>query len=321
MRAALKRTAKAWLARNLSGTARRRLKSVYRRVRSPARQAKRRVREPVTRARLAADLEAGGIEAGDVVMVHSALSRIGNVEGGAATVIESLMDVVTPSGTILMPIYGDAESVFDDFRRGKLVDLRTATPLTGKIPDVFRTWPGVRCSSHPFSSVCAWGEQAEYVTRDHASEPRIAHGDSPIGRLVELGGKVVGLGVTLGPVSFYHVLEDTWDEFPFRVYLGPQELTYVDHEGRPITRTVQRYDPEVRRTRIDQPEGEWIRNRLETHFRRRGILTDFRYGEANAWVIEAQPFYGELKRLASKGVTIYLTEEEWKRSGEPVESW
>jgi hypothetical protein len=37
--------------------------------------------------------------------------------------------------------------------------------------------------------------------------------------------------------------------------------------------------------------------------------------------MEAKPFYDELRRLAGKGVTIYLTEREWAARGEPVESW
>jgi aminoglycoside 3-N-acetyltransferase len=319
--AAAKRRAKGFLVRHLSGRARRRLKRVYRRARAPIRVTRRRLGEQITPERLAGDLRAGGIRSGDTVMVHSALSRVGNVAGGAEAVIESLVAATEPGGTILMPIYGDAEAVFAAHARGERIDLRTAAGLTGKVPEAFRSRQGVRCSSHPFSSVCAWGAQAEYLTRDHAGDPRVAHAASPIGRLLEIGGKVVGLGVSLGPVSFYHVLEDTWDRFPHRVYLPPEELTYVDHDGREVTRAVHRYDPVVRRTRIDQPDGEWIRDRLTEHLRRKGLLREFRYGASRAWSIDAGPFYDELKRLAKKGVTIYLTEREWAERGEPVESW
>ncbi len=136
-----------------------------------------------------------------------------------------------------------------------------------------------------------------------------------------MGGKVIGLGVTLGPVSFYHVVEDTWDAFPLPVYLPERSITYIDAEGQTVTRKVRRFDPEVSRTRIDHPEGAWIRERLTEHMIRKGLYRPFRYGAADAWVMDAKPFYDEMKRLAQKGITIYLTEEQWVKRGESVESW
>ena len=45
-----------------------------------------------------------GLEKGDAVMVHTFLTRMGYVCGGAQTVIEALMEVVGKDGTIMMPI-------------------------------------------------------------------------------------------------------------------------------------------------------------------------------------------------------------------------
>lgn len=44
-----------------------------------------------------------GLEKGDAVMVHTSLTRMGYVCGGAQTVIEALMEVVGKDGTIMMP--------------------------------------------------------------------------------------------------------------------------------------------------------------------------------------------------------------------------
>jgi aminoglycoside N3'-acetyltransferase len=220
-----------------------------------------------------------------------------------------------------MPTFGDAKTIFENADQGIILDLRSSSSLTGKIPEALRTAPGVFRSSHPFSSVCAWGRQARAVTEGHASDPGITHAASPIGKLWALGGKVVGLGVTLGPVSFYHVVEDTWDGFPLPVYLKERPITYIDADGKTVTRNVRRFDPVVARTRIDHPEGAWIRERLTEHMRRKGIYRAFRYGEADAWVMEAKPFYDEMKRLAQKGITIYLTQAEWEKRNEALESW
>ena len=272
-----------------------------------------------------ADLKTAGISPGDIVMVHSSLSQIGNVDGGAMTVIESLLEAVTPTGTILMPCYNSAHEVQRGAEAGQIVDLRTAKSTTGILTEVFRARPDVLRSSHPFSSVCAWGASAEFVTNRHDRDPHICHHESPIGRLVELDGRIIGIGIPISVgLSVGHYLEDTWDGFPLAVYAPPFEVTYLDASGNQITRDVLRYDPECARTRIDQAANSWILHAFTTHFTKHGILQWFHVGNANAWTVNAQPLYTELKRLAEKGITMYLTKKEWQamNSGHTdIDSW
>lgn len=295
--------------------------SLLRSLRSRVRRVRRHLAPVLTREKLTDDARKWGINQGDVIMVHSSLSKIGKVSGGPSTVVQALMDAVSSSGTILMPCYYSAEKVPSDLKQGIIPDLRILKSETGLITETFRTWPNVFRSSHPFSSVCAWGKHAQYVTRDHAIDPRICHPGSPLARLLGLGGKILGIGIDLGPVSFYHVIEDTWDGFPFEVYGETIDVTYLDVQGNRVDRPVSIYNRQIRETRIDQWGSVWMRSRLNEHLARKGILNSFHFGNAESWIIDAQVFYEELKRLANKGVTIYLTEEEWERRGEDVKSW
>ena len=56
-----------------------------------------------------ADLVCGfrdlGITAGMGLQVHSSLSSFGHVEGGPATVVRALKEVLTPAGTLMMPSF------------------------------------------------------------------------------------------------------------------------------------------------------------------------------------------------------------------------
>jgi len=290
-----------------------RIYAAYRKLRGNVRARKRSRQTTLTLNDLVADLRQGGISSGEVIVVHSSLSRIGNVSDAAVTVVKALMEAVSPAGTILMPCYSSSEKVIRDFREGKLVDLRTAASGTGMVTETLRDWPGSLRSSHPFSSVAAWGKYAEHVTAGHQDDPRICHRASPLAQLLELDGKIVGLGVSLGPVSFYHVVEDTWDGFPLQLYQEAVELSYIDADGWTVTREVQQFDPEKSMNRIDKPGGIWIRDMLTLHLERRGILRYFTCGQARSWIMEARPLYDELKRLAAGGVTIYLTKAQWER--------
>src|SRR5512139_3702101 len=60
---------------------------------------------PRTRGSLTVDLHALGLQAGMVVIVHSSLSSIGWVNGGSVAVVQALLDVLTPAGTLIMPAH------------------------------------------------------------------------------------------------------------------------------------------------------------------------------------------------------------------------
>src|SRR5690554_1946837 len=60
---------------------------------------------PRTRSSIAEDLRRLGMKPGMDVLVHSSLSSLGWVNGGSVAVIQALMDVVAPAGTLVMPTH------------------------------------------------------------------------------------------------------------------------------------------------------------------------------------------------------------------------
>ena len=56
----------------------------------------------VTKQDILFSLSLMGIQSGDLLLVHSALSSIGQVEGGADTVIDALLETIGPKGTLVM---------------------------------------------------------------------------------------------------------------------------------------------------------------------------------------------------------------------------
>ena len=121
-------------------------------------------RPHVTRQDLAAALRRVGIAPGDVVFAHSSLSAFGFVEGGAETVLDALLEVLGPAGTLALPTFTWRElheATGRALRRGQ------PTPCeTGRIPETFRLRPGVRRSIHLCHSVAACGPATEAILAD-----------------------------------------------------------------------------------------------------------------------------------------------------------
>src|SRR4051794_16843268 len=59
--------------------------------------------EPSTVETLAVQLAACGLKAGQTVIAHTSLSSLGYVVGGPVAVIQALLQVLGPSGTLMMP--------------------------------------------------------------------------------------------------------------------------------------------------------------------------------------------------------------------------
>lgn len=176
---------------------------------------------PITKDDLIRDLRGLGVRPGDVLLVHSSLSAIGWVVGGVRSVIEALIGAIGREGTLVMPAFtGDLsdpadwrnlpvpESWVDPIRRSMPAfdPVRTPTRQMGKIAEAFRTWPGVLRSFHPVSSMAALGPHAEVIIQRH--ELSYSLGDtSPMGKIYELDGRVLLIGVGHDRNSSLHLAE------------------------------------------------------------------------------------------------------------------
>jgi aminoglycoside 3-N-acetyltransferase len=77
----------------------------------------------ITKSYLIDEFQALGMQKGDTIFVHSAYSTLGRspggVEGGPQTVINALLELLGPEGTLIMPTFNYG------FLRGTPWDIRT----------------------------------------------------------------------------------------------------------------------------------------------------------------------------------------------------
>jgi len=160
--------------------------------------------EELTKRDIVAGLGDLGLGPGVGVVVHSSLKSFGRVAGGAQTVIEALMEVVSVDGTLVMPSFNHG-AAFVDGAPGYYDPGETPT-TNGAIPDRFWRLPGVERSLNPTHPFAAWGRHAARYIRAHHQTITMGP-ESPLGRLCADGGYGLLLGVDYRSNTFHHVVE------------------------------------------------------------------------------------------------------------------
>jgi aminoglycoside 3-N-acetyltransferase len=147
---------------------------------------------------LTEQLEALGVRKGGVLLVHTSFRAIRPIEGGPLGLVASLREAIGPHGTLVMPTMTDGESVFDP----------KTTPTTdmGIVAETFWRKDGVVRSTHPGGSFAAEGPHAAAICAPQPLSP--PHGpDSPVGRVHDLDGQVLLLGVGHSEDTTLHLAE------------------------------------------------------------------------------------------------------------------
>lgn len=268
----------------------------------------------VSQQQLTQQLQALGVQPGDSIFLHSSLKSLGYVEGGPAAVIAALQTAVGPEGNILLPTYYLPGGTIDNTCKltDYCFDLRIHGTHMGRLPEAFLATSGVQRSLHPTHSVSVWGKDARFLTEAHHKAPSVFGEGSPWQRFATLPqAKVLGLGISMGPVTFYHLLEDTMGEqFPLPVWQPECLLRCIDDQDKVWQVPVRPYDKTLAAMRIDHPSRGDLQQYIKDELIACGLLKQGQVGAASCWLIGAQDFYQQLEKLAGDGITIYATPEQ-----------
>jgi aminoglycoside N3'-acetyltransferase len=155
------------------------------------------------------------------LLVHTAFRAVRPVEWGPLGLIQALRSAVGPDGTLVMLSYtGDADSPFDPLTT-------PASPDLGVVADAFWRLPGVLRSHHP-EAFAASGPLASEIVQGPLPLPPHRY-ESPIGRVYDLDGQVLLLGVGHEANTSLHLAE-LLAGVPYRV---PKRCTIVQ-DGRAV---------------------------------------------------------------------------------------
>ena len=235
----------------------------------PEGQAVRKTETPATVESLRADFKTLGIEEGMVLLVHSSLSAMGWVCGGAVAVIIALQEVLGETGTLVMPTHSTDLSDPSQWENPPVPEAwwqtiretmpaydpdLTPTRSMGKIAETFRKQSDVMRSAHPQSSFCARGPQASPIVNNHS----LAYGmgeNSPLARIYDLHGFVLLLGVGHSRNTSIHLAEYRAD-FPTKRIV--QESAPTSQAGSRIWTTFE--DIDVNDSDFDRLGEDFLRS-------------------------------------------------------------
>ncbi|HEU4648338.1 MAG TPA: AAC(3)-IV family aminoglycoside N-acetyltransferase [Gemmatimonadales bacterium] len=211
-----------------------------------------------SRAEVAAQLRALGVRPGGGLLVHTAFRAVRPVAGGPLGLIDALRDAVGPGGTLVMPSWsGDDDVPFDPLTS-------PVSPDLGVTADLFWRQAGVVRSDHPFA-FAAVGPHARQITADPLPLPPHIPA-SPVGRVYDLDGQVLLLGVGHDANTTLHLAE-LLAGVRYRV---PKHCTVVE-DGRPA--------------RVEFGENDHCCSRFalaDDWLRARGLQREGRVGHADA---------------------------------------
>lgn len=192
--------------------------------------------DPSDRDRLAADLVALGLRAGQDLLVHCSMRRLGPVAAGPATLLAALRQAAGPAATLVVPTQTTANSTTSRVFRAATQGLdptalaafearmpgfdRASTPSSGMgvFAEHVRRQPAAVRSGHPQVSFAALGPRAAEITAIHDLDCHLGE-RSPLARLYAAGAAILLLGVGYEACLALHLAE-------YRLPWPPPEQAY-----------------------------------------------------------------------------------------------
>lgn len=224
------------------------------------------------------------------LLVHSSMKSIGEVEGGADTVLDAFTEFMSP-GLLVFPTHTWA-SVNHTKPYFSVEDSKVCT---GILPELFRKRKNVSRSWHPTHSVAALGKDAEIFTANQHEFDTPCHRQSVWGKLLDRHATILLIGVDQRRNTFIHGIEE-WLNIPNRLRDDYEQLYTITPEGKVISSPQRRHLP----THIS--ERYW---KVETYLEQQGAIKKASFGDANMWICSCEKVADVINELLLQNTHLF----------------
>ena len=219
------------------------------------------------------------VQPGDTIIVHTSYKSLGGVEGGVETIIDVMMNLVGPEGTVMFPAFN-----FQSWTETHYFDILETPSKMGMITERARLRPGAKRTPHPIYSFSVQGRRADEFA---ATEDREAYGpNSAFALFHKSNGKIVSIGLDFNNTfSMHHYIE-------YNVgcdYRAVKEFSgiYVGYDRKPQLKTYSMFARTSDRVKTYIVPGM---NELLAA----GVIQEVRVGEARVHSAGAREFFDNM---------------------------
>lgn len=231
---------------------------------------------PYTKDELLLHLREMRIDPTGTLLVHSSMKAIGEVVGGADTVLDALCDYMK-DGLLVFPTHtwrqmNETYTVFD---------VRTEPSCVGLLSNMAMTRNGAVRSLHPTHSIVAIGPDAAAFANgeEHTRTPCAREGCW--GKLYDRKAAILFLGCSLKCNTYLHGVEE-WVDTPNRLNPVAQVFTVIDYDG--IAHAVPQHRHHTWDPVVDPSEHY---DKMLPAFEEGGAITHGRFGDAACVLADA----------------------------------
>jgi aminoglycoside N3'-acetyltransferase len=169
-----------------------------------------------------------------ILYIHSSMDWLGHAGIGVGQTLDALLDWVhAGGGTLVCPAFPFRGSHEAYLQSAPTFDVRRSPARVGLLNETLRRRKGVRRNLDPDLSAIAFGPRADAVVSSGFTGQDPVGADSPFQRIIDLGGALLGLGVSFNYMNMIHVLDSRYrHRYPFEIYSrSVYTVQSIDAEG------------------------------------------------------------------------------------------
>lgn len=247
-----------------------------------------------TKESLMEQLKQAGIRTDGTLLMHSSMKSIGDVSGGADTVLDALSEYMQ-EGLLVLPTHTWSYINADNPR----FYVESSAVCVGILPELFRKRKGVLRSNHPTHSVAALGKDAEAFVAGDERFDTPCHRESAWGKLLDRKATIILVGVDQRRNTFIHGIEE-WVDIPGRMTDTHEALITVLPDGTEIN------VPSRRHCGLSWSQHFW---KVEELLEKQGAIYRAQLGEALMWVCDTIKLNEQITALLLKYPDLFSDNE------------
>ena len=217
---------------------------------------------------------------GSIILMHSSLRAIGNVEGGAEALLDTLIEYFTQDGGLFcVPTHTWHHLDTNEITLNVSSDDSCLGALAGV---AIRDPRGIR-SENPTHSMVVFGdtEKAKAFVENELWVPTPTAPDSCYGKLFDMGGQVLLVGVAHNRNTCLHTVDEIL-RIPNRMDTKPVPVTVIRKDGQRIDRDLTLFYTDY------TTDISYRFYKYETAFRYHRCITDGFLGNAPVQLCDAK---------------------------------